>query len=50
MWTIRYIAQGVSIKNPDQREKVKSKIENSIKTGKSAYNCVFYKKEVEEVC
>lgn len=45
MWTIRYIAQGVSIKNSGQREKVKTKIENSIKTGKSAYNCMFYEKE-----
>ena len=45
MWIVKYMAQGVSIKNFDQCEKVKNKIENSIKTGKSAYNCKFYKKE-----
>ena len=50
MWTIRYMTQGVSIKNSGQREKVKNKIENSIKTKKSAYNCVFCKKEDKEVC
>ena len=44
LWTIRYVAQGISVKNPDQRAKVEKKIKESITTNKNYCNCVFYER------
>ena len=41
MWIIRYMTTGVSIKNEVQVAKVKERIKQSLKDGKTRYNCVF---------
>ena len=41
MWIIRYMTTGVSIKNETQVAKVKERIKQSLKDGKTRYNCIF---------